>query len=138
MSLHDIHNKFTVRTMIAPIDPGTGNTALVSSIIDTQGYDGAELVVQLGVIADADVTFTFLLEDGDNSALSDNATVAAAGILGTLPTGVQFDSDNSIRKFGYIGNKRYFRLTITPAANTGAWPVSAMAIMGRPHVLPAA
>ena len=30
--------------------------------------------------------------------------------------GFQFDSDNQVRKLGYVGNKRYTRLTITPAA----------------------
>lgn len=138
MAQRDIIHNVTIRNVVVPIDPGTGNTPLVSSIIDTQGYDSLGLVVQIGVIADADVTFTFLLEDGNNSALSDNTTVAAAFINGTLPTGVQFDSDSTVYKFGYVGNKRYVRLTITPAANTGSWPISAIAILGRPHLLPAA
>lgn len=138
MALRDIHNQLTVKALFSPIDPGTGNTALVSNIIDTQGYDGLELVISIGTVADADVTFAFLLEDGDNSALSDNATVATAQVLGTTALGLEFDTDNKIYKLGYIGNHRYVRATITPANNTGSWPISGVAVLGRPHSLPAA
>jgi hypothetical protein len=44
-----------------------------------------------------------------------------------------FSDDNAVRKLGYLGGKRYVRLTITPASNTGAWLVSAVAIKGTPR-----
>ena len=49
-----------------------------------------------------------------------------------------FSDDNAVRKLGYLGGKRYVRLTITPASNTGAWLVSAVAIQGHPTKAPVA
>ena len=37
--------------------------------------------------------------------------------------------DDEVRKIGYIGDKRYVRLTITPAANTGNADLSAIAVL---------
>ena len=47
-----------------------------------------------------------------------------------------FDSDNQVRKLGYIGFKRYTRLTITPAANASAALFSALCILGDPNSAP--
>jgi len=44
-----------------------------------------------------------------------------------------------MRKLGYIGGKRYSRLTITPVGNnSGNIFVSCVAIMGHPHIAPTA
>ncbi len=40
----------------------------------------------------------------------------------------QFDGDNTVKTLGYIGNKRYTRLTITPAANASAASFSAVCV----------
>lgn len=50
--------------------------------------------------------------------------------------GFQFDDDNEVRKLGYIGNKRYTRLTITPALNASATLLAAVAVLGHPSVAP--
>jgi hypothetical protein len=49
-----------------------------------------------------------------------------------------FGDDNETRKLGYVGNKRYVRLTITPANNTGDTFFSAVAIQGHAHAGPVA
>ena len=93
--------------------------------------------IATGSIADADATFTVLVEDGDNSALSDAAAVADAELNGTEALAAfQFDDDNETRKIGYIGNKRYVRLTITPAANASAAVICAVAILGNASLQP--
>lgn len=123
-----IHNKIEVRRMISPVVV-SDNTAQVSQIIDLQGYDACEIVVATGTLADADATFTALLEDGDAANLSDNAAVASTARLGSLPSFV-FSDDDKVFKVGYLGAKRYLRLTITPANNTGSAPIAAVAILG--------
>jgi len=126
----DLHNKLEFRRAISPVSDAD-NTALVSQIIDRQGFSGLEFVIATGSVADADATFTVLVEDGDVSDLSDNAAVADAQLLGTeLLAGFQFDDDNETRKIGYIGNKRYVRLTITPGGNASAALISAVAVLG--------
>ena len=126
----DLHNNIQVLSMIDPYDHGTGDTAKVSEIIDMQNVESCEIVIQTGSLADADATFTVLVEDGDNSALSDNAAVVDAELLGTeAGASFIFSDDNKIAKIGYVGSKRYIRLTITPANNTGACLLSACAIL---------
>jgi hypothetical protein len=120
---------------ISPVSGGADNTASVSQIIDRAGYSGVLWVIGLGSIADADATFTVLLEEGDDSGLSDAAAVADSSMIsmtsGTAPEAAasfQFDSDNGTRLLDYVGSKRYVRLTITPASNSGAWLHSVVAL----------
>lgn len=130
MKTYDLHNKIAVRRAISPVSVGD-NTAQVSQIIDRQGFTGLEFAIAIGAVADADATFAVLVEDGDAANLSDAAAVADAELLGTeAAAGFQFDDDNETRKIGYAGNKRYVRLTITPANNASAALVSAVALLG--------
>jgi hypothetical protein len=103
------------------------SSALVSQIIDRQGFDALSFLIATGSIGDANATFAVLVEDGDDSGLSDAAAVADDELVsqtpGTAPetaAAFQFDDDNEVRKIGYIGNKRYVRVTITPTGNSVA------------------
>lgn len=126
----DLHNNIQVLSVFDPIDLGTGNTPKVGEIIDRQDAMALEFIIQTGSLADSDATFTVLVEDGDNSALSDNVAVADAELLGTeAGASFVFSDDNKIAKIGYTGSKRYVRLTVTPANNTGAVLISACAIL---------
>ena len=79
-----------------------------------------------------------LFEDGDAANLSDAAAVADADLLGTEAlASFQFDDDNEVRKIGYIGNKRYCRVTITPAGNAaGNIFIAGVWLLGRPNSRP--
>lgn len=132
----DLHNNVHVARAISPVSV-SDNTAQVSQIIDTKGFDSLEFLIAMGSLADADATFAVLVEDGDDSGLSDAAAVADKDLLGTeAQAGFQFDDDDEVRKIGYIGSKRYVRLTITPSANTGAALLSAVALLGHPALAP--
>lgn len=115
------------------------NTAQVSQIIDTRGYGGCTFVILTGSIADADATFTVTLEHGDAVNLSDAATVPATMLTGTMAlAGFAFSDDDETRKIGYVGNRRYVRMTITPTGNASAALLAAVAILGRPDLAPTA
>ena len=134
--MRDFHNNIELRAAIAPQNE-TGTSAVVSSIIDLANYTGVEFLIATGSLADSDATFTVLVEDGDNSSLTDNASVADAYLLGTeTGAAITFADDNEIRKIGYIGPKRYVRLTITPAANNGDAYLSAVAVLWGARKLP--
>jgi hypothetical protein len=136
--MRDLMNNIHAKRAISPVVV-TDNTAQVSQIIDKLGYDSLTFVIDLGTLSDADTTAVVLVEDGDAANLSDAAAVVDAELLGTEAlAGFQFDDDNECRKIGYIGHKRYVRLTITPSGNTGNIPVSAMAILGHPRSAPTA
>ncbi len=133
----DLFNNVSIAPLWDPIDLGTGDTAKVSEIIDMQGASSLLILLAFGSIADSDVTFTVLVEDGDDSSLTDNAAVADAYLHGTealaTPT---FGDDNKVFKIGYTGPKRYVRVTLTPANNTGAILTCAIAVRGNLNQLP--
>lgn len=136
MTSRAIHHDIQVKRAISPVSE-SGTTALVSQIIDTSGYDSIEFIIATGSIADADATFTVLVEDGDNSALSDNAAVADDFLVGTeAEAAFTFADDNEVRKIGYKGSKRYVRLTITPVNNASAAVICAVAVLSHPNNAP--
>lgn len=121
----DLHNRIDVKRAISPVSIAD-NTAAVSQVLDMRGALAAALVIALGSIADADATFTVLMEHSDASG-SGFAAVPDADLIGTEAlAGFQFDDDNECRKIGYKGSKRYVRATITPANNASAALLSAV------------
>jgi hypothetical protein len=138
--MRDLHNSIYPKRGLSPVAAGTDNTAYVSQIVDRLGFDSLEFVAMIGANTDADATFAVLFEDGDAANLSDAAAVADADLLGTeAQAGFQFDDDNECRKIGYIGNKRYCRVTITPTGNnSGNIFIAGVWILGHPYSRPTA
>ena len=134
MAKFDLHNNIHTVPLIAPIAARTDNTAIVSSIIDTRGYGSAEFVLVTGTNTDTNATFTVLVEDGDASNLSDAAAVVDAELLGTeVLASFDFADDVETRKIGYIGNRRYVRVTVTPAGNdSGNIFIAGVTVLGHP------
>jgi len=134
--MNDLFDNITVARAIAPVSV-SDNTAQVGQIIDRQGYGSLTFAIAAGSLADADATFAALVEHGDQSNLSDAATVSASDLLGTAAlAGFTFADDNATRKVGYKGAKRYVRLTITPANNASAALFGAVAIIGHAQLEP--
>ncbi len=136
--LQDLHNNIQCQIAISPQKQTNSNTAFVSNIIDLANFGSCEFAILYGGITDANVTFTILLEDGDDSALSDHAAVDDAFLLGDEAGATPlFSDDDTCFKLGYIGPKRYVRLTITPSGNdAGDINIAALAILGHPRVKP--
>ena len=129
--MRDLANHVHPVRAISPAAATTDNTPIVSSIVDTAGYSSLAFILNLGALADADATFAVTVDHGDDPALTDAAAVPADKLTGTLAlAGFTFADDNKLRKIGYVGSKRYVRLTITPANNTGSTFVSAIALLG--------
>jgi hypothetical protein len=136
--MQDLFTEINPKRVISPVSVAD-NTAQVGQIIDKQGFDSVTYVIALGSIADADATFTVLLEESNDSGMSGAVAVADDDLLGTeVLAGFAFDSDNLCRKLGYIGSRRYTRLTITPVNNASAALLSAVAILGHANIKPTA
>lgn len=140
--MRDAANSFQIKRVLSPASVAD-NTAQVGQIIDRAGYDAVTYAIATGSLADADVTFTVLLEESDASDLSGSNAVADVDMVsqtsGTAPetaAGFRFDDDNEVRKLGYIGAKRYTRLTITPAANASAALLAAVCVLSHPQRSP--
>lgn len=137
--MRDLLNTIHPVKALAPSAGPTDNTAQVCAIIDRQGFDSLTYIIQTGSLADADATFTVLLEEGDESDLSDAASVIDADLVGTEAlASFTFADDGKCFKLGYVGGKRYTRLTITPAGNASAGAMSVVAILGHPSIQPTA
>jgi hypothetical protein len=139
MAKRDMASLVKLVPLFNPVAAVTDNTAQVSAIIDTAGFNSVTLGIQTGTLSDADATFTVLVEHGDASNLSDNAAVADDYLIGTeAGASFTFANDNVTRKIGYVGSKRYVRMTVTPANNTGNLFLAGIAILGDPALAPVA
>jgi hypothetical protein len=115
------------------------NTAQVSAVVDTLGYESVTYVIAAGILADADATFAVTVDEGNQANLSDASAVASTDLLGTTAlASFTFANDNQCFKIGYVGNKRYVRVTVTPTNNTGSAPIAGVWIMGQPALKPTA
>jgi len=120
----------------------TDNTPQVSQVIDMQGFESALFVLNIGTVADADTTVAALLEESDvnfsgqNTVADADMTSMTSGVAPLTAASFQFDSDNQVRTLGYIGGKRYLRLTLTPTNNTGNMDIGAVALLSRAGLRP--
>ena len=136
--MKDLMNQIHTVRVISPVSVAD-TTAQVGQIVDKKGFESVTYVIATGSIADADATFTVLLEEGAAADMSDATAVADADLVGTeVLAAFQFDDDNETRKLGYIGAKRYTRLTITPVNNVSAAVLAAVAVLGHPQIAPTA
>ena len=134
----DLYNNALAVKVIAPYDHGTGDAAMVGTVVDGLGYNSITYIISVGSLADSDVTLTTLLEDCQEEACdTTNAGVADGYLLGTevLASFVNTE-DNTVKMLGYTGSRRYTRMTITPANNTGAILIDVIAIKGHPQYAP--
>lgn len=135
--MRDLYNNINPVRVLSPAAAVTDNTAQVGQIVDRAGYESVTYIIAAGGLADADVTVAALLEHGDAANGSDMAAVPDALLLGTeAEAGLGADDDNELRKLGYVGHKRYTRLTLTPAGNSGNLFVSAVCVLGHPASAP--
>ena len=129
----DLMNSADFKVLFPPLAAQTNSdTARVSEIIDTAGYESCTLVLVNGTNTDANATFAVTMEHGDDSALGDTAVPAATDLVGTPAlAGFDFSHDKKCRKIGYIGSKRYVRMTVTPTGNdSGNWFMAGVAVLG--------
>lgn len=121
--------------LLAPVVM-SDNTPQVSAWLDRTNdtFEALTFGILVGALADADATFTVLVEDADASDKSDAAAVTDDWLIsqtdGVAPeTAASFThaNANSAYRIGYIGHKAFVRVTVTPANNTGAAAIAVFA-----------
>jgi hypothetical protein len=135
--MRDIISHIDLKRGVSPAAAVTDNTPIVSQIVDRLGYESVAFLLLLGAIADTDATFTVLMEHGDAANLSDATAVPDDMLNGTeaLATPL-FSSDDKVFKLGYVGGKRYVRVTLTPAANSGNLFAAGTWLLGSANLRP--
>lgn len=127
--MRDFHNNIKAESALNTTAISS-NTTTAGNIIDMQGYGAAEFIIQSAALTDG--AYTPLLQEGAAANLSDATIVAAADLLGTI-AGASFAlaDDHVVKKIGYIGNKRYVRLSMVSTSVTTGGTVSAVCVKGR-------
>jgi len=133
MAQFDIHTR-TLGTGALNIQTISSDTTTNGIIIDMLDYQSVEFFIHTGTITTG--VFTPLLQEGDDSGLSDAANVSTDYLLGTYADATfttAASDDNAVKRIGYVGKKRYVRLSIV-TTSTGNGVISAIAVKGNPRV----
>lgn len=139
--MKDLHSNIKPVAIIHPVVvSATGN----SGDVDLAGFNSCEIIVDAGVDAgaglDANNKLVFTLTHADDNgagAAGSYANVAADDVIGVTPAaGVVLtidstDEDNTLYRIGYIGGKRFVKLTWTETGNV-SMPMSVSVIKGNP------
>jgi hypothetical protein len=103
-----------------PAQVNTNNTTSNTEIIDTLGKGATMFLLSTGTLTDADMTSTASATKGDQADLGDSSACDDNDFVENITDlSYQFDDDNANKLITYIGDKRYVRVTQTPAGNTG-------------------
>lgn len=137
-----VYNNVLVKQTIAPaaqtITTPLNGTGVDRDVSFTTGgsvhYKSMSVVIETGVVNDG--THAVIIEESDdNSAFT---TVAAADLQGGSPAVTTAD-DNKVFEHGYLGNKRYLRVSWTQTGGTTLTTFrSANILLGDPAKLPVA
>jgi hypothetical protein len=130
MTTRDLMNNIHPVRALSPVASAGSDVAWVSEIIDTAGYESLTFLILTGALPDANATFVVLVEHSDDSGMSGAVAVPDNMLIGTETLAAfAFGDDDEVRKIGYVGDKQYVRMTITPANNTGASLYAAVALL---------
>lgn len=134
MASQDIHNNILQAIALNGQTIAT-DTTTVGNIIDTQYFEALEFIVQVN--ARSAGTVTPLIEDGDNSALSDAAPVSDQFLIPSInaEANAAISTANTASRVGYVGKKRYARLSLVSTGTANLY-ASALAVKGHPHTAP--
>jgi len=97
------------------------DTTTAGPIFDTSGHElGFSAFIE--AVAWTDGTYTMLIQEGDDSALSDAVTLPTAKLIGSLPAVSALTADGAIcGSVGIHSNLRYVRVSVvSTSTDTGA------------------
>lgn len=139
MAKRDLYHNIGVAQVAVPLAAHVASITLANSVaIDTYGYYGIVLEAVVGVVTDSTHVLTLYESDTDTpSSAAGYTAVAQADLLGTLPTNLTTLTNF---KLGYIGSKRYLRMSLTwTTSGSGVGGVYGVyAILGYPMHKPVA
>lgn len=136
----DLHHNAKQMLALSPVALGATGTSN-GKIIDRKGYGGVEFYVTYGAISTTGSVVTALVQEGDVTGsltsvadLDLNGTEALVGLAaGARVSGT---GQQVVKRIGYIGSKRYVRLSLTNSGTTSAGLMGAVAVMYNPALMP--
>lgn len=96
----------------------SGTSTVTTSLVDMQGYDALDIAFINGTVTDAGTAsgFTSKLQEADvttGASFTDVATADAVNGVATVVTTLDTDDDKIAGVLGYVGGKRYVRVSAT-------------------------
>lgn len=151
MTMRDLHNNLDAVQAIQAQTITQAGGAIQSGNIDLKGFGAAEVVAHFGDIdemggspvggAKIDVKIEHAADDGTGSPGA-YANVTLADVLGpvAVTSGVVASptTDTDVIKVGYVGDKRFLRVTLTPTGLTNGGPAGVIVVKAHPRHAPAA
>ncbi len=130
--MRDLYNNIEARRGLSPQKQTSSSTPFVSEIIDMRGFKSLVWCILLGSLTDADMTAVVLMEHDTVIGFGSKTDVPDSQMDPTEAiAGFDFNDDDTVRKIGYVGEKRFVRLTITPTSNdAGDMNIAVLALMG--------
>lgn len=129
----DLHNNIFVVMSLTQTDITTNTTTVGTRITDSSTFEAMEFVPMSGALAGGN--FEILIEEGEESNLSDAVPVPANFLIGT-PAEATLSVPNQIKRIGCLTKKRYVRASIVSTGVSGSNLISIMAIVAHPHSAP--
>lgn len=129
----DLNSRVKIEMAITPV----AATAIADgSVIDTLDFNSIVFAIFTGTLGTG--TIDFDLEESDVITFGgEENSVAAADIIGTLPT-ILATEDDSVFRVGYIGKKRFLRLQNIETAGWTSMIHGAIAILSHAKIAPVA
>lgn len=141
--MRDLHHNIKARQCIKPVAVGTTGTGQTGKVIDREGFDSVEFILDYGSVTATNATITPTIVEGD--ATGSLTSVADADLLGTeanagigqAATRTSGVSKLVTKRIGYIGKKRYVNCKLISTVTAGPL-VAASTILGHPQDAPVA
>lgn len=109
------------------------NTTTNGNIIDTSNFNSITFLLVASAYTDG--TYKITLTEGDDSGLSDGATVSSDFTIGDVSTINVAAVDTPVR-VGYTGNKRYVRMNVVSTAVTTGATLGGIVVKGHAKEVP--
>ena len=133
MSSIDQKNNITAENALN-IQAITTNTTIAGIEIDTQGFESLTFVIRTG--ARTDGTVTPFIQETDTSG-SYSGSVDDNDLIGTEASAA-LSTAHSRSSIGYVGKKRYVKLSLISTGVTSGLTAEALAILGNARSNPVA
>ncbi len=111
----------------------TANTTTAGNSIDTKGFESITFSVELG--ARTDGSFLPLIQDSDDNV--NFVDVVDQFLIGTEAEAL-LNSANTIKTIGYVGKKRYVKLSLVSSGVSSGATATATAILSDAYSNPVA
>jgi hypothetical protein len=151
MTMQDLNSNVAPVHAIAAQSITQSGGALVSGNLDLAGFNAAQVVVhygdidEMGASPQGSAQIAIKLEHADDDgagAPGSYANVTSSDVtgVGTVTAGVVANvvSDLVPTSVGYVGGKRFLRVTLTPTGLTNGGPVGVLVNKGHPRHAPVA